>query len=99
MRQLSYLLLMIGLLVGTIGCCCERSALSPQRQGISSWLRGSCDRAPENCQSCSPRRPCRESRCGRCAETAAPAGAVAYPYYTNRGPRDFLAKNPQSIGP
>lgn len=28
-----------------------------------------------------------------------PQGAVAYPYYTNRGPRDFLAKNPPSIGP
>ncbi|MGD0655420.1 MAG: hypothetical protein ABSA16_13845 [Thermoguttaceae bacterium] len=27
------------------------------------------------------------------------AGAVAYPYYTTRGPRDFLARNPQSIGP
>ena len=24
---------------------------------------------------------------------------VAYPYYTNRGPRDFLATNPPSIGP
>ncbi len=28
-----------------------------------------------------------------------PTGAVAYPYYTNRGPRDFLANNPPSIGP
>ena len=28
-----------------------------------------------------------------------PTGGVAYPYYTNRGPRDFLAKNPPSIGP
>jgi len=28
-----------------------------------------------------------------------PTGAVAYPYYTNRGPRDFLARDPQSIGP
>jgi hypothetical protein len=28
-----------------------------------------------------------------------PSGAVAYPYYTTRGPRDFLAKNPPSIGP
>jgi hypothetical protein len=28
-----------------------------------------------------------------------PTGATTYPYYTNRGPRDFLAKNPQSIGP
>lgn len=26
-------------------------------------------------------------------------GAVAYPYYTNRGPRDFLQANPPSIGP
>jgi hypothetical protein len=26
-------------------------------------------------------------------------GTVAYPYYTTRGPRDFLAKNPPSIGP
>jgi hypothetical protein len=28
-----------------------------------------------------------------------PTAAVTYPYYTNRGPRDFLARNPQSIGP
>ena len=26
-------------------------------------------------------------------------GAVAYPYYSLRGPRDFLARNPGSIGP
>ena len=31
---------------------------------------------------------------------AGPAtGAVAYPYYSNRGPRDFLVNNPPSIGP
>lgn len=28
-----------------------------------------------------------------------PAGAYAYPYYTTRGPRDFLNPNPPSIGP
>jgi hypothetical protein len=27
-----------------------------------------------------------------------PTGAAAYPYYTLRGPRDFLAPNPPSIG-
>jgi hypothetical protein len=27
-----------------------------------------------------------------------PTGANAYPYYTLRGPRDFLAGNPPSIG-
>lgn len=28
-----------------------------------------------------------------------PVGQVAYPYYTVRGPRDFLQSNPPSIGP
>jgi len=28
-----------------------------------------------------------------------PTGATTYPYYTNRGPRDFLARNPRDIGP
>jgi hypothetical protein len=28
-----------------------------------------------------------------------PTGQVAYPYYTTRGPRDFLMNNPPSIGP
>ena len=27
------------------------------------------------------------------------AAGVSYPYYTNRGPRDFLAKDPRGIGP
>jgi hypothetical protein len=27
------------------------------------------------------------------------AGAVGYPYYTHRGPRDFFINNPPSIGP
>jgi hypothetical protein len=29
----------------------------------------------------------------------APSAQVAYPYYTHRGPRDFLLDNPPSIGP
>ena len=32
---------------------------------------------------------------GSCAAT----GAITYPYYTCRGPRDFLATDPRSIGP
>jgi len=28
-----------------------------------------------------------------------PSAQVAYPYYTHRGPRDFLLDNPPSIGP
>jgi hypothetical protein len=44
--------------------------------------------------------------CGGCAGRGAypitpgpPSAAITYPYYTIRGPRDFLAKNPPSIGP
>ena len=28
-----------------------------------------------------------------------PSAGVTYPYYTTRGPRDFLAASPRSIGP
>ncbi len=28
-----------------------------------------------------------------------PTGGVTYPYYTTRGPRDYLARNPRGIGP
>jgi len=30
---------------------------------------------------------------------AGQGGTVSYPYYTMRGPRDFLETHPQSIGP
>ena len=65
----------------------------------------------ETCGETCCATPCEPARCGlldRCCtpccqptpEMGPPmSGAVAYPYYTNRGPRDFLAKNPPSIGP
>jgi hypothetical protein len=28
-----------------------------------------------------------------------PSGAITYPYYTTRAPRDYLARNPAPIGP
>lgn len=32
------------------------------------------------------------------ANSGVPTAAIAYPYYTNRGPRDFLINNPPTIG-
>jgi hypothetical protein len=32
------------------------------------------------------------------SQSGVPAAAVGYPYYTNRGPRDFLLDNPAPIG-
>jgi hypothetical protein len=40
---------------------------------------------------------CRGDGCG--AAPGPPIGAITYPYYTVRGPRDFLARNPRPIGP
>jgi hypothetical protein len=39
-------------------------------------------------------------RGARMAAEAGPAtGAITYPYYTLHGPRDYLARNPQRLGP
>jgi hypothetical protein len=40
-----------------------------------------------------------ESDYGATGPAGPPTGAVAYPYYTTRGPRDFLARCPPSVGP
>ncbi len=41
---------------------------------------------------------CHQQPCEQ-PQQAGPGGAVSYPYYTTRGPRDFLETHPQSIGP
>jgi hypothetical protein len=58
--------------------------------GCQCPCKGTCKSAPETCQG---------TACAQAPAQPAPAAAVAYPYYTTRGPRDFLDKNPQSIGP
>ena len=85
------------------------------QHGRRPWacMGGSCAQAPENCQSCQAscenctdseqvvcRRLCRDRSCRRQeVNPGPPTGAITYPYYTTRGPRDFLAKDPPSIGP
>ncbi|HLA84681.1 MAG TPA: hypothetical protein VJL29_07800 [Thermoguttaceae bacterium] len=42
----------------------------------------------------------RDRLCGReYVNPGPPTGAVSYPYYTVRGPRDFLMKSPSPLGP
>ncbi len=64
---------------------------------------------PSSCQSCGPnarhaqRQADHVPRMPRGSAqqmgSAGPSSAsVAYPYYTNRAPRDFLMANPPSIG-
>ncbi len=41
----------------------------------------------------------REPAQAQAQQGGGPGGVVSYPYYTTRGPRDFLETHPQSIGP
>jgi hypothetical protein len=106
MKRTIFALLTTALLIGISGCT------GTHGRGNSGLCRGSCQDAPENCASCEDDcddpgecRRCRGQGCeacrgGRHAVADGPAtGAVTYPYYTLRGPRDFLARNPRDVGP
>jgi hypothetical protein len=47
---------------------------------------------------CCHKKPCAPPE-QPAAEAGPPAGAITYPYYTVRGPRDYFAKSPTPIGP
>ncbi len=56
------------------------------------------------CKTCGPRSADNVPRIpihqrGMEGPSGPPTGTYAYPYYTTRGPRDFLVDNPGSIGP
>ncbi len=105
MKHAFLILLAVVVLAGLTGC------RSHHGQGLTGCLSGSCAAAPENCASCDTAGPVDCGTCGgqgcqsclgrhRQAYTPGPpTGAITYPYYTVRGPRDILARNPQSIGP
>jgi hypothetical protein len=112
MKRAMFSLLAVVILAGLTGCVtqhgrrpwfrtgdsCAQATENCQSCGDESCgdPRGTC-RDPGGCRECGG-RGCR--LCQREQAAAGPAtGAVTYPYYTTRGPRDFLAKNPPSIGP
>jgi hypothetical protein len=89
-------------------CSCDNCAQAAEDNASCGQ---SCDNAndPNTCKDPARRHLCRFCRgrgCQECCQEACPAaapgppaGTITYPYYTVRGPRDFLAKNPPSIGP
>lgn len=102
MRKLLFVLVAGVTLTALSGCCAHRGCGVFGGRGL---LAGSCCDCPDTCQSCDDCSggPC-EGGCRRpCAapvvDPGPPTAAVTYPYYTTRGPRDFLARNPRSIGP
>ncbi|HEY1600702.1 MAG TPA: hypothetical protein VGG64_13925 [Pirellulales bacterium] len=99
-------------LFGHGGCaaCCGKCGPYPGG-GAPSYNSGC---GPGGCGqgSCGPGGGCGPGDCSPgCARNAGsgpmdgsefagpPTGGVTYPYYTTRGPRDYLASNPRGIGP
>jgi hypothetical protein len=89
-------------------CMPDGCARAPQNCSPCDGCGATCDAAcGDACNDPGRRHCCRlfggrdEQPCEeQAADAAGPAtGAITYPYYTTRGPRDFLAKNPPSIGP
>ena len=79
---------------------CAMAAVLAVVNGCSGPLprRGTCRSNPETCRECDPDGG-RNLRGRGAVSDPGIGGVAAYPYYTTRGPRDFLDRNPQTIGP
>jgi hypothetical protein len=110
MKRAMFSVLTLIVLVGLVGCATQHGRHPllgkcrgcDQQAGVCQSTDGTpCDEGnPCERQRCC--RLCNGRGCNACCEqpAAGPAtGAITYPYYTTRGPRDFYAKNPGSIGP
>jgi len=107
MRRVLFVLLALATLAGLTGCVQDQMYCQSPGQSMTCALPGSCAQCPETCQACGSSDPCNECGCGQACggcgpqaiDPGPPTGAVTYPYYTLRGPRDFLARGPRPIGP
>ncbi|MCH8922392.1 MAG: hypothetical protein IIA67_04500 [Planctomycetes bacterium] len=92
MKSAMFALLAAAMIVGSSGCC-----------SLNSFCGGGGGEAA-GCSSCGgggqllSRRGCDDGSCEVGFQPGPPTAQVAYPYYTVRGPRDFLARNPRSVG-
>jgi hypothetical protein len=93
MRTAMLALVALATLIPNVGCVGARGACS-QCQGCDGH-GGGCIRNGFFAQTFGPDRFATGAQEGMGAPQT---GQVAYPYYTNRGPRDFLMSNPPSIG-
>jgi hypothetical protein len=109
MKRAMFSVLTLIVLAGLTGCATQhgRHPLLSRCGGGAACAQateggeGACDNGcPSERQRCC--KLCLGHGCRACSDqpAAGPAtGAVTYPYYTIRGPRDYFLKNPQSIGP
>ncbi len=106
MKRIYFALAAAGLLVYLAGCCADGHCPS----GCGSGCGGNCPQAAQGGGASDEgffsayhgeglHRPPAETQDQYQDAGAAAAGAITYPYYTNRGPRDYFDRNPASIGP
>ncbi len=81
------------------GCACNSCPSSGDGMVGGAMAGGVCDPACGCGSGCGLRGLMPWKRWRAPFNPGPASGAVTYPYYTTRGPRDFLASNPRSIGP
>lgn len=114
MKRMMCSMLMVILLASLIGCVTKHGHRPWACMGGScAQAPENCKSCNDSCDEDQGRgcRECGGRGCGLCrhhgqadgdqqqAQAGPATGTVTYPYYTTRGPRDFLAKHPESIGP
>ncbi len=94
MKRALFALIAAPALWGLTGCAHHRAANNEQLTGCYG---GGCVAGPGGRD---PARTVHHPADGAPGYNAGPpVGQVTYPYYTLRGPRDFLDRDPPSIGP
>ena len=95
MKRALFVLLMVAVVAGLTGCVQDRMCCRPNACPCNVFANtgGICDG-----MGCNPyaRAAMRQQQP---MNPGPPTGAVTYPYYTTRGPRDFLARDLRPLGP
>jgi hypothetical protein len=100
MRHALFVLFAVMILAGVSGCLHNQVA---SNGGPSVQACGRAARCWPPCGACGGGGLGRDRDRGRAGPALAPqqppVAAITYPYYTLRGPRDFLERTPTPIGP
>jgi len=114
MKRALSMLSLVALLSSLIGCCgAGGPCLGGWLCGTSKDMPASCSSCSTDSDTCGKVygeacdagcKGCGGFGCGLCRgremiTPGPPTGAITYPYYTNRAPRDFLIQNPGPLGP
>src|SRR5438105_3545986 len=100
MKRVLFSICALALVVTSIGCAtCNCNRCRAQRQACGPGLFGRLHGDGGGLANRGGRGTYGGGGGGYYGDAGPATATVAYPYYTVRGPRDFLAKNPRGIGP